>query len=272
VGNQFSKAWEAREVQLVVLAVQKGLVLRHMRAEDLVQFFVQADVDGTGRVSFVEFTSFIRSLDVPMAAGDARRIFSLFDKDGNEQLTYHEFCHVIFPELDVDGQADLDLQRTLCMADAAKSKSSKLGSICGFGSQKSIFKDLAGSSPGGQVPTEVASMGTNGTENGTGTGAGAGAVDSASTNEPKGKPKARSMSSTESGQDMQQAFMRHMDEFAARVSEEVATKVVDQMTQRLAALENRLEVLEKRQDGHPPAATYGSSSQFKCSCNHPLVV
>jgi Ca2+-binding EF-hand superfamily protein len=41
-------------------------------------------------VTFVEFCSFLRSLEVPMGGGDARRIFTLFDKDGNDEITYHE--------------------------------------------------------------------------------------------------------------------------------------------------------------------------------------
>lgn len=222
VGNQFAMAWEAREVQRVVLAVQKGLVQRQMRAEDLISLFVGADVDKTGRVTFVEFCSFLRSLEVPMGGGDARRIFTLFDKDGNDEITYHEFCQVVFPELDASDWRDTDVARADAeqLANGKAFKNSKMGktSVKGVGvgmsnpgtpsdiqlKQQSHMGDV-GQLQAGEVAAVVPALKEQRAANGT---------------------------------------VSDMDELTERLSEAVANKVAAKMAAKLTAIEERLQALE----------------------------
>lgn len=98
VGNNFERAWEQRERTMVVRQVQKTMVEQQMRAEDVITLFAALDESGSGAIGFVEFVSFLRTLGVPMRPGDSRRIFNIFDEHHNDEISYQEFCHVVFPD------------------------------------------------------------------------------------------------------------------------------------------------------------------------------
>ena len=99
LGNNFSKAWERREVIEVASRVQEMLVERGHSIDDVQLVFREFDNDGSNALDWFEFREAMNVLDVRMKPSKLRRLFALLDNDGNGNITFEEFCRVLFPTL-----------------------------------------------------------------------------------------------------------------------------------------------------------------------------
>jgi hypothetical protein len=106
VGNNFTLAIEEKEKLAVVLAIQEHLIDNHMRAENILDLFDEIDTNGNREIDYKEFKTFIIQLmkgsHVCLKPSSLRRLFAVFDEDGSGTITCHEFCHLIFPDVDID--------------------------------------------------------------------------------------------------------------------------------------------------------------------------
>merc|ERR1719272_1254034 len=106
VGNNFTLAIEEKEKLAVVLSIQQHLIDRHMRADNILELFNEIDTSGDGNIDYKEFKFFViklmRGSHVCLKPSSMRRLFAVFDEDGSGCVTCQEFCHLIFPDVDID--------------------------------------------------------------------------------------------------------------------------------------------------------------------------
>ena len=53
-------------------------------------------------MDFREFSQSLHELGISVSMADSRRIFKVFDEDGSGSVSYNEFCHLVFPDLDIE--------------------------------------------------------------------------------------------------------------------------------------------------------------------------
>jgi hypothetical protein len=112
VGAHFQSAWEEREKARIVSVIQKGMVDQHMRVEDVVGLFSLQDTSGDGSISYVEFMTMLRNLNLILTPQEGRTVFGLFDEDGNGTISYSEFVNVVFPSFDVESLSKVEMKKT----------------------------------------------------------------------------------------------------------------------------------------------------------------
>jgi hypothetical protein len=102
VGNEFSHVWDERQTTHIARSIQTGMLEAGLRPADIIKKFLDSDADGDGQMSIEEFISTLASLKMRLRLSEARRVFKVFDEDSSGTVSYQEFCHVVFPELDVE--------------------------------------------------------------------------------------------------------------------------------------------------------------------------
>jgi len=106
VGNNFTLAIEEKEKLAVVLSIQQHLIDNHMRADNILDLFKTIDTSGDATIDYKEFKFFVVQLmkgsHVCLKPSSMRRLFAVFDEDGSGNVTCQEFCHLIFPDVDID--------------------------------------------------------------------------------------------------------------------------------------------------------------------------
>lgn len=144
VGNNFTTVWNQRQHLQIVLRVQAHFLEEDITLEELTRVFYEADLNLTGELSYLEFRKFLTGLGIThLSAVEARHVFGIVDEvrasesptrtrpiaraqpadprkltlraslqAGNNAISFFEFCHFIFPELDVEHLAqtgDIDV-------------------------------------------------------------------------------------------------------------------------------------------------------------------
>ena len=140
VGNNFSKAWEERSKVQLILRVQRTCIDRNISLNGMLQLFEEADTDRSGFLDYLEFHRLLDELgldytaseapalpdldeistrsrrhlgDLGLVASQARRLFHLLDEGQSGDITFFEFCHAVFPNLDVERLCDRGTSCTL---------------------------------------------------------------------------------------------------------------------------------------------------------------
>lgn len=106
VGNNFAFVLEEKEKLAVVLSIQKHLIDRNMRAENILDLFNEIDDNLDGAIDYKEFKRFVVKLGVSLKPSSLRRLFQVFDEDNSGRVTCKEFCHLIFPDVDTADMLD----------------------------------------------------------------------------------------------------------------------------------------------------------------------
>lgn len=106
VGNNFSMAWEEREMMQFVLQVQRKCIDRNISLAGIQVLFEEADTHGSGYLDYLEFRRFCEDLGLDHSPSEARRLFRLLDESRSGGITFFEYCHHIFPDLDVEWLAE----------------------------------------------------------------------------------------------------------------------------------------------------------------------
>ncbi|EOD22949.1 hypothetical protein EMIHUDRAFT_447739 [Emiliania huxleyi CCMP1516] len=102
VGNNFVIAWEERATMAFVLQVQRTCIDRNISLLGIQKLFEDADTHGSGYLDYLEFRVFCEELGLEYTPSEARRLFRLFDEGKTGGITFFEYCHTIFPDLDVE--------------------------------------------------------------------------------------------------------------------------------------------------------------------------
>ena len=68
-------------------------------------------------INLKEFAVFLQQIDLQpaLSTSSIRQLFTVFDETHSGFINFFEFCHVVFPELDVEGMADDAEGFTYCM-------------------------------------------------------------------------------------------------------------------------------------------------------------
>jgi len=122
VGNNFSKAWEERSKVQLILRVQRTCIDRNISLNGMLQLFEEADTDRSGFLDYLEFHRLLDELGLDYTASEARRLFHLLDEGQSGDITFFEFCHAVFPNLDVERLCDrgiLQLEHSSAAASAS---------------------------------------------------------------------------------------------------------------------------------------------------------
>ena len=108
VGTNFSKVWEDKEKSTVVVKIQQHLIDRNLSIEDLKDVFEEADLDTTGVINLREFSIFLAQMEMEprLTPSQMRALFTVFDENDTGVISFFEFCHVVFPDMDVEAMVD----------------------------------------------------------------------------------------------------------------------------------------------------------------------
>ncbi|EOD35053.1 hypothetical protein EMIHUDRAFT_455390 [Emiliania huxleyi CCMP1516] len=115
VGNNFSMAWEEREMMQFVLQVQRKCIDRNISLAGIQVLFEEADTHGSGYLDYLEFRRFCEDLGLdhsPSEASEAGLTHTGPDLRRSRPdsrsggITFFEYCHHIFPDLDVEWLAE----------------------------------------------------------------------------------------------------------------------------------------------------------------------
>ena len=117
VGNNFATVWEEKEAVAVVLKMQVSngppplpppppqlphrlhrhlpplqelLLSRQLGARDVIRVFCEFDASGDGALDLAEFKAALGVMDIRMPLKKVRKLFKLFDQDGNNSVDYME--------------------------------------------------------------------------------------------------------------------------------------------------------------------------------------
>jgi len=127
VGDNFSKAWEERSKVRLTLRVQRTCIDRNISLKGMLQLFEEADTDRSGFLDYLEFHRLLDELGLDYTASEARRLFHLLDEGQSGDITFFEFCHAVFPNLDVERLCDrgiLQLEHSSATASASATSAS----------------------------------------------------------------------------------------------------------------------------------------------------
>ena len=102
VGANFAVAWEERSKLMFVRQVQKKCIDQRMSLAGIRRLFQEADTHNSGQLDYLEFRALCRELGLYFSSSEARRLFKLFDEDQTGEISFFEYCHLIFPNLDVE--------------------------------------------------------------------------------------------------------------------------------------------------------------------------
>ena len=104
VGTNFSKVWEDKEKTNVVVKIQEHLIDRNLSIEDVKDIFEEADLDTTGVINMHEFSLFLDQMELEprLTPSQMRSLFTVFDENHTGFISFFEFCHVVFPDMDVE--------------------------------------------------------------------------------------------------------------------------------------------------------------------------
>jgi len=102
IGNNFTLAWEERKKLDAVVALQRHCIDRGLQAREITALFEEADVSGDGTITYLEFRAFMDHIGMALKPSEARNLFAAFDDAKTGVITFYEFCHLVFPDLDVE--------------------------------------------------------------------------------------------------------------------------------------------------------------------------
>ena len=104
VGTNFSKVWEDKEKTSVVVKIQEHLIDRNLSITDVQAIFEEADLDTTGVINLREFSLFLDQmcLEPRLTPSQMRSLFTVFDENNTGFISFFEFCHVVFPDMDIE--------------------------------------------------------------------------------------------------------------------------------------------------------------------------
>jgi hypothetical protein len=163
VGGNFKKEWDERERRSVIIKIQKSMINQNMvRApapstasssplpallldtapsagttrgtscthpwqviDDISSLFSRHDPTGQGAIGFMDFISLLRGLEIYLSVQASRKVYLYFDVNGDDAISYKEFCNVVFPDYDVEGLSALELAKACRQSQARCSTASK---------------------------------------------------------------------------------------------------------------------------------------------------
>jgi hypothetical protein len=102
VSTNFSRVWQARQKTRVVTLIQMSMLKRFMRVETVIGQFHELNISGDGGLSMIEFGTMLRGLGLNSRTVEVRSIFATFDPNGSGGVDVEEFCHVVFPEYEIE--------------------------------------------------------------------------------------------------------------------------------------------------------------------------
>lgn len=106
VGSNFTLAWDEKMKLSVVEQVQMHCIDTSISLNGVQRLFIEADQDLSGVLDYAEFRGFMMNLGVRMTPSQARKVFHVFDESGNGDISFFEFCHCLFPDLDIEQAAE----------------------------------------------------------------------------------------------------------------------------------------------------------------------
>ena len=108
MGTNFIHVWEDQDKTRVVVRIQEHFIDKGLDVLGIQRIFNEADLDNTGVINLKEFTVFLLQIDLQpaLSTSDIRKLFVLFDETHSGFINFFEFCHVVFPDLDVEGMAE----------------------------------------------------------------------------------------------------------------------------------------------------------------------
>jgi len=105
VGNNFSEAWQTRNVILIQERVRRRLLMNGHAIDDVVAAFRSVDTNGTGYISYTEFKSYVRkTLELEFAPVEMRSVWRTIDGDETDEVKFLEFAAALFPKVSVEMQ------------------------------------------------------------------------------------------------------------------------------------------------------------------------
>ena len=70
--------------------MQELLLSRQLGARDVIRVFCEFDASGDGALDLAEFKAALGVMDIRMPLKKVRKLFKLFDQDGNNSVDYME--------------------------------------------------------------------------------------------------------------------------------------------------------------------------------------
>jgi len=95
-------ALEKKGLVEVQKKIQQILTERGLTVNELHTLFAEFDTSGDQNLDWSEFKAALKALGVKVPVAKMRQLFSMFDEDDTGEVDCHEFCHTIFPNMDVD--------------------------------------------------------------------------------------------------------------------------------------------------------------------------
>ena len=120
VGSNFQHAWEKRRENSIVLRIQRSMINKQMRAEEIATLLMAKDIDHSGEISFLEFGVLLREIGVDLSTKEQRSLFNVFDNDGSGTIEIQEFCQHVFPDIDLEAMSKRDLKKNASKAVLGK--------------------------------------------------------------------------------------------------------------------------------------------------------
>jgi len=100
IGEAFRAAWEKKELLEVQMKIQDMLIDRELTVNELNQVFNEFDSSGDGTLDWGEFKAALKKLKIKVPVSKVRSLFAMFDEDETGEIDYHEFCRLLFPNMD----------------------------------------------------------------------------------------------------------------------------------------------------------------------------
>merc|ERR1719183_1796990 len=98
VGNAFSAVWVDRERLLTLHRTRDKLVLHGYSPTEIPVLFRLFDADEDGQLSYNEFATMIKDMEINFDRDQTQKLFSMIDVDEGGGIDHQEFLQVVFPD------------------------------------------------------------------------------------------------------------------------------------------------------------------------------
>lgn len=107
VGSCFSQTWFDQDRIMLLDQVRSRLQAQGFSQEDLQTVFEEVDQDKSGLIEFEEFRQMIETFNLrSLNAAKIRKLFQVFDNDGDGEINFTDFCLTLYPDLSVFNDYD----------------------------------------------------------------------------------------------------------------------------------------------------------------------
>ena len=96
VGNNFTTIWGDKEKVIFLEKMKESVFQDGITPERVETIFRDMDTDNSGALSFVEFTNFLKRMNINLALNEVRKLWATIDEDRSGMISCEEFIALVF--------------------------------------------------------------------------------------------------------------------------------------------------------------------------------